>query len=47
MDTCRDAHWGVNFSEGEGCYDHAHTWKEVSCWEPKIPWGTSPRLVAC
>jgi hypothetical protein len=28
-DICRDIHWGVNFMEGEGCYDHAYLWKVV------------------
>jgi hypothetical protein len=43
MDICKDVHLGVDFPEGEGCYDHAHPWREVIMWEPKIPWGTCPR----
>jgi hypothetical protein len=37
MDTCRDIHWGVDYPQGERCYDHAHPWREVSMLEPKIP----------
>jgi hypothetical protein len=46
MDTCRGVHWGFGYLEGEGFYDPAHPWREVSLLEPQRPWGTFPRLVA-
>jgi hypothetical protein len=46
MDTCRDVHFGVDYLEGEGCYDHAHPWKEVNPLELKRTWGTCPKLDA-
>jgi hypothetical protein len=46
MDTSRDIHWGLYFPEGEGCYDHAHPWREGSLLESQIPLGTYPILVA-
>jgi hypothetical protein len=45
MDTFRGIHWGDDFLEEEGCYDHVHHWREVSLWVSQKPRCACPRLV--